>query len=288
MKVMITGSSGQIGKHLTAQLKNTAHNITALSHQELDITDANKTHDAMNIYLPDVVVNLAAYTSVELAENNIRKAFLVNEKGSENIAKESSKINAILIHLSTDYVFSGKKLSLYKETDTPDPINIYGKSKFAGELAIATHNPRHIILRTSWVFSDEGENFYKKILKVAEDESSISVVSDQMGGPTYAGDVAVAIIKMIDKIKHFLSTDWGVYHYSGEPYVSWLEFAQEIFKIHSNGEHKRLEVMAISSTEYPSKAKRPANSRLSNQKIVECLGVEPSNWRRALKDIRKP
>jgi dTDP-4-dehydrorhamnose reductase len=287
MKILITGVSGQIGKHLTSQLKNSEHSIIALDHRQLDIIDSEKTFDVMQNHLPDLVINLAAYTAVDLAEENIQEAFSVNHVGAENVSKAAAKINAAIIHLSTDYVFSGEKESAYDESDTPDPINIYGKSKLAGEIAVATQNPKHIILRTSWVFSSEGKNFFKTMLGLVKKENDVSVVSDQIGGPTYAGDIATAIIKISEESRHFSSNNWGIYHYSGTPYVSWYEFTREIFQqVKLQDDEIYLPtILPIASDQYPGKANRPRNSRLNNQKIISKFDIQPCNWRYKLQQL---
>lgn len=287
MKILITGASGQIGKHLTAQLNNSAYTIVALDHQQLNIVDPDKTFDVMQNHLPDLVINLAAYTAVNLAEENIQEAFSVNHVGAKNIAEAAAKINAVIIHLSTDYVFSGEKESVYDEDDIPNPINIYGKSKLAGEIAVATQNPKHIILRTSWVFSSEGKNFFKTMLGLAKKEDNISVVSDQFGGPTYAGDIATTIVKISEESRHFSSNDWGIYHYSGTPYVSWHEFAQKIFQqVKLQDDEIYLpKILSITSDQYSGKANRPRNSRLNNQKIIRKFDIQPCNWRYKLQQL---
>ena len=287
MKILITGASGQIGKHLIGQLKKSEHTIVALDQQQLNIIDSDTTFNVIQNHLPDLVINLAAYTAVDLAEENIQDAFFVNHIGAENVAKASAKINATIIHLSTDYVFSGEKESAYDESNAPDPINVYGKSKLAGEISVATQNSKHIILRTSWVFGAEGKNFFKTMMELARKEDSISVVSDQFGGPTYVGDVATTIIKISEESQHFSSNDWGIYHYSGTPYVSWCEFAREIFqqaKLQSD-EIYFPKILPIASDQYPGKASRPRNSRLNCQKIIRKFDIQPCDWRYKLQQL---
>lgn len=286
MKILITGASGQIGKHLILQFANTEHSIIALDRQQLDITDLDKTEQLFKYYQPELSINLAAYTAVDLAEENSAQAFSVNQLGAENVSKAAANIDAPIIHLSTDYVFSGTKTTPYTESDIPDPINIYGRSKLAGELAVRKFNPRHLILRTAWVFSNEPKNFLTTMLQLAKTQQTIAIVDDQSGGPTYAKDIARTITILTNKIQRFTTTDWGIYHYSGTPYTTWFEFAQAIFQTAQQSDgFAPPQLFPIKSSQYKTLAKRPHNSQLSNQKITDQFAIQPSNWPFALKEL---
>lgn len=289
MKILIAGASGQIGKHLTSQLTYTAHHFISPDHQQMDIIDFDKTMELVKLTRPDLIINLAAYTAVDMAEDDIENAFAINQQGAKNVAIAAAEINAAIIQLSTDYVFSGDKKSPYAENDIANPINIYGKSKLMGEVAVAAHNPQHIILRTSWVFSLEKRNFFTTILNLAKKQNTISIVSDQIGGPTSADSIAETLITITNKLDTFSSSDWGIYHYSGAPYVSWHEFAETIFQ-EAKTQNQLMhcpELVAIESRKYPSKAKRPLNSRLDNEKLNKRFGIQPCDWRYKLQQFLK-
>lgn len=286
MKILVTGASGQIGKHLIPQFATTEHTVIALDHQQLDITDLDKTVQLFKYYQPELTINLAAYTAVDLAEKNSTQAFSVNQQGAENISKAAACIDAAIIHLSTDYVFSGNKSTPYTENDIPDPINIYGKSKLAGELAVRECNARHLILRTAWVFSNESKNFLTTMLRLAQQQDVISVVDDQSGGPTYAKHVAQTITTLTRQLQDFTAADWGIYHYSGTPYTTWFEFAQAIFQTaqQRNG-FTPPQLTPIKSSHYKTLARRPHNSQLSNKKIIDRFAIQPGNWPLALQEL---
>lgn len=289
MKILITGASGQIGKHLTSQLTHTAHHFIAPDHQQMDIVDFDKTMELIKYIRPDLIINLAAYTAVDMAEDDFENAFAINQQGAKNVAIAATEINAAIIHLSTDYVFSGEKKTPYIENDIAHPINVYGKSKLEGEVAVAAHNPQHIILRASWVFSLEKENFVTIMLNLAKKQNTISIVNDQIGGPTSADSIAETLITITNKLDTFSSSDWGIYHYSGAPYVSWYEFAETIFQ-EAKTQNQLMqcpELVAIESRKYPSKAKRPLNSRLDNEKLNKRFGIQPCDWRYKLQQFLK-
>lgn len=285
MRALITGASGQLGQSLLMQEHN-LHELIAFSRAQLEITNADQLNAIIEESKPDVVINLAAYTAVDQAEANIDSAFAVNAGAVKNIAKITNHHQIPVIHLSTDYVFSGDKESPYVEADIPNPINVYGKSKLAGEIAIREHNPQHIIVRSSWVFSAIGKNFLKTILRFTQEKKEISVVADQIGGPTCADDLASFLIVLLNQLNKFSDTDWGVYHYCGTPYVSWFEFAQEIInQLDSKSVDLPIaRVIPISSRQYAG-ATRPANSRLNMEKAQVRFGVAPSDWRYKLKQL---
>jgi dTDP-4-dehydrorhamnose reductase len=203
------------------------------------------------------------------------------------LAKIAEKLNAVLIHVSTDYVFDGLQNKPYTENDIPAPKNVYGNSKLKGELAVQTFCKKHIIIRTSWVFSEYGNNFVKTMLRLAEQKNELSVVADQVGGPTYAGDIAAAIKNIINKIGTSTSIPWGIYHYCGSPYVNWFEFSETIFRaaIDQKVITKAPILKAIKTESYPTPAKRPAFSKLDCSKIASVFDISVSDWQSALNNL---
>lgn len=284
MKILITGATGQIGSHLIPLLSNNAHALITPTRQEMDITDAGETRSFIANHNPELVINLAAYTAVDLAESNVDLAFATNHFGASNVSKASAAVGAAIIHLSTDYVFSGEKGSAYTEDDLPNPVNIYGKSKLAGELAVKQANSRHLILRTAWVFSGRPNNFVTKIVELAQTQSSISIVDDQFGNPTYANDVALTLATLVDQTDKMTKDDWGIYHYAGMPSTTWFNLAAKFFHAASKNT-QTLRLIAISSNQYNAPARRPNNSCLATRKISEKFGISPCNWCTRLNEI---
>lgn len=286
MRILIIGCNGQVGFLLKEILTNKVE-LLALTRQELDITNENLVNESVNNFKPNVVINAAAYTAVDKAENEEELAFSINSDGPGYLAKAASKVNAALIHISTDYVFEGNKSGQYLETDQVNPQGVYGRSKLSGELAVSQNCSKHIILRTAWVFGEHGNNFVKIMLRLAKERDELRVVSDQFGGPTYAGDIAKAIITIVNKIDTCKSVDWGVYHYSGLPQVSWYEFSKKILsKAKTKGLlEKTPQLTAISTKEFPTQAKRPMNSKLSCKAIEAKFGIVPSDWQTELNNI---
>lgn len=286
MKVMITGSSGQVGSCLVQQLTGKAE-LLAVDHKELDITERQAVADAVAKFKPDYIINAAAHTAVDRAEDEVQASYAINCDGPRYLAEAAQKWGAVILHISTDYVFDGEGSDAYTESCTTGPRGIYGQSKLAGERAVAFACERHLILRTAWVFGEHGNNFVKTMLRLAESHDSLSIVGDQFGGPTYAGDIAAALIKMVDVISEGYESGWGVYHFSGLPHVSWFEFAQAIF---SSAEmkgvlHAQPSLSVIPTSAYPTSAKRPANSRLNCSKILQKFDIKPSDWQQALNNI---
>tara|TARA_R110002033_G_scaffold13319_14_gene39670 strand:- start:1573 stop:2448 length:876 start_codon:yes stop_codon:yes gene_type:complete len=289
MKVLVVGKNGQVGSCLVA-LFNTMPDITllALDRAQLDITDSIQVVHVVTEFQPDVIINAAAYTYVDKAEQEQQLAYAINRDGPHNLAVAAQKIDAVIIHISTDYVFAGDKLGTYNETDHTLPQGEYGRSKLAGEQAVASACARHIILRTAWVFGKYGNNFVKTMLRLAKTRDTLGVVADQFGGPTYASDIASAIVTISKQI-----TDndraYGIYHFSGYPYVSWHAFAESIFNVAQTQGllTQTINVNKISTQDYPTPAKRPANSTLDCQKIDRIFGIKQSDWQRALTCIKE-
>ncbi|WP_273403679.1 dTDP-4-dehydrorhamnose reductase [Actinobacillus porcinus] len=285
-KFLITGAKGQVGHCLTQQLTGKAE-ILAIDRDELDITDREAVFKTVREFHPDVIINAAAHTAVDRAESEVELSEAINVKGPQYLAKAANEIGSVILHISTDYVFEGTGTGEYKEDDQTNPQGVYGRTKLEGEIAVQQANPRTIILRTAWVFGEHGHNFVKTMLRLAKDRDSLGIVGDQFGGPTYAGDIAKALIEIANQIL-VGKENFGVYHFTGKPYVSWYEFAKAIF---AEAELQKLlekqpHLKAITTAEYPTPAKRPANSRLDLTKINQTFGIEPSDWQKALKNIK--
>lgn len=278
MNILITGAGGQVGQELQKLLPD-AH---ALTHSQLDIGDISAVRNAVQAFKPHAIINAAAYTAVDKAEEEVEKAHLINHIGAKNLAIASEEQNTILLHISTDYVFDGKKTEPYSETDASNPQSVYGKSKLLGEQAVLEHCEKTMILRTAWVFGRYGKNFVKTMLQLGTTHNHLCIVADQFGSPTEAQDIANALIYMAK------NPQFGIYHYSGMPYVSWFEFAQKIFQAaHNQGILHIPQLEAITSEEYPTQAKRPKNSRLNLEKINNAFGIEACDWQQHLQDLRK-
>jgi dTDP-4-dehydrorhamnose reductase len=289
MKILITGKNGQVG-HAIVDLLNTISDITflALDREQLDITDANDVSKVVVEFNPDIIINAAAYTAVDRAEQECELVYAINRDGPYNLALAANQVNAAIIHISTDYVFDGDSAESYTESDVTAPQGEYGCSKLAGEQVVAQACPRHVILRTAWVFGEYGNNFVKTMLRLSKTRESLGVVADQFGGPTYAGDIAKAIVDISKQIIDG-NQAYGIYHYSGFPHVSWHTFAEKIFEIALEQDVlvKPIKVNPITTLDYPTPAKRPANSRLNCDKIHNAFNIEQSDWQAALVKIQE-
>jgi len=287
-KVIITGAAGQVGSMLTFLAIEMGWQTISIDREHFDITDEKAVKSFISEHHPDVIINAAAHTAVDKAESDIESSYAINRDGPRYLAEAAASLNIPLLHISTDYVFSGDKDGLYVETDPVSPQGVYGASKLAGEEAIIAANPKHIILRTAWVFGEKGNNFVKTMLRLVTQRAELGIVADQVGGPTYAGDIAAALLLMADKaVNEPQNVMWGVYHFTGEPHVSRYQFATAIFdKAIENKLLAKAPVLnALTTDQYPTPAKRPANSRMDCSKIKSQFGIKPSDWRKALKNI---
>ncbi|WP_076542410.1 dTDP-4-dehydrorhamnose reductase [Shewanella sp. UCD-KL21] len=289
MKLLIVGKNGQVGRCLVDQI-NTIADITllALDREQLDITDAVEVNKIVWDFKPDIIINAAAYTAVDKAEEEQSLAYSINRDGPYNLAMAANESNAVIIHISTDYVFSGEIYGSYVESDKTDPQGEYGRSKLAGEQAVSKSCDSHIILRTAWVFGEYGNNFVKTMLRLGKSRNTLSVVSDQFGAPTYSGDIAKAIIQISRSIFSG-NRSFGIYHYSGYPYVNWFQFADEIFKASFKQgliEHN-VKLTPIETKDYPTAAKRPNNSKLNCEKIYKDFKISQSDWKNSLLNLHK-
>ncbi|WP_350939801.1 dTDP-4-dehydrorhamnose reductase [Vibrio metschnikovii] len=287
MRVLITGCNGQVGHCLTERLKNKA-DILALDYKGLDVTNREAVLNTVANFKPNYIINAAAHTAVDRAEQEVELSYAINRDGPSYLAQAAKECGAVMLHISTDYVFDGTGDKPYQESDGTGPQGIYGQSKLAGEHAVAEHCPQHLILRTAWVFGEHGNNFVKTMLRLAQSRDELSIVGDQFGGPTYAGDIADALIVMIEHIEQGQHSGWGTYHFSGMPYASWYAFATKIFQsAESKGVlDKQPMLSSIPTSAYPTPAKRPANSRLDCSKIENQFGIQPSDWNAALENIQ--
>ncbi len=285
MQIILTGANGQIGKEIQrkfAQDTSSELHLMPFDRASLDITNEQSIQSCFEKFRPNLIINAAAYTAVDRAEQEKELCYAVNFEGCKNLANICDKFDIPLIHLSTDYIFNSEKQSPYTETDLAAPLNIYGQSKWQAEETIRQHVSQHIILRTSWVFSSFGQNFVKTVLRLAKEQSIFRIVDDQIGCPTSASDIADVIYQIISHIKNSSAKNvpWGTYHYSNSPAVSWYEFAHAIL----NCFHlKKEELVPISTAEYQTLAQRPLYSVLDCQKIGNVFGIEQNSWYDALK-----
>lgn len=288
MRVLVTGCNGQVGHCLVEQLQDRVE-LLAVDRDELDITNQTAVQTLLSEFKPDFIINAAAHTAVDKAEEEEALSFAVNCDGPKFLSEAAAEIGGTILHISTDYVFPGNKDGLYSEDDTTGPLGVYGKSKLAGELAIAEQNNKHIVLRTAWVFGEHGNNFVKTMLRLGKDRDALSVVGDQYGGPTYAGDIASALISMMEQLSSETdSTKYGIYHFSGEPHVSWCEFAEVIFeKAGAVGLFQAPTLTSITTDMYPTPAARPANSKMDCTKIESAFSIKQSDWKFALENIKE-
>ncbi|MEC9483032.1 MAG: dTDP-4-dehydrorhamnose reductase [Halomonas sp.] len=288
MQVLITGAQGQVGHELMRSIPE-GFEVVGLGSNELDIADRNAVNEAFLRLDPDMVINAAAYTAVDKAEKEPEVAYAVNRDGVGYLGEVASQAGVPVLHISTDYVFSGKNSTPYTENDATSPTGVYGASKLAGEQVLMENCPHHVILRTSWVFGTYGNNFVKTMLRLARERNELSIVADQLGGPTSAMSIAHALWRLASKYKKDDNLHWGVYHFSGLPSCSWYDFAEEIFlQAFELGmlENKPV-IKPITTAEFPTPAKRPEGSVLDCSKIEGIYGITPSDWRADLNDILK-
>lgn len=269
--ILVTGANGQLGKSIHRNSSNYPElKIVFTDVEELDITKTEEVNAFFKNHAFDYCINCAAYTAVDKAEEEVDKAFLINATAAKNLAQACQTSEAVLIHISTDFVFDGSKRTPYTEEDTATPLSVYGKSKLQGEEYIQEIWNKHFILRTSWLYSEYGNNFVKTMLRLAETRDEISVVNDQIGSPTYAGDLASFLLEIINKP----SKDYGIYHYSNEGSISWYDFAAEIFKQHKTA----VRVVPIPTSAYPTAAKRPEYSVMDLSKVKTIFGSTIPLW----------
>ena len=259
MKVLVTGVKGQLGYDVVRELQKRGHEAVGVDIDEMDITDAAAVERVITQTKPEAVIHCSAYTAVDRAEDDTETCRRVNVDGTENIAKICKKIDCKMLYLSTDYIFSGDGERPWEPDDEASPLNAYGQSKYDGELALKKYVDKYFIVRISWVFGINGNNFIKTMLRLGRENGAVKVVDDQIGSPTYTFDLARLLVDMIE------SDRYGAYHATNEGICSWYEFAKEIFRAAGMD---NVSVTPVKSGEFPVKAKRPKNSRMSKEKLV--------------------
>lgn len=277
MKILVTGITGQLGFDVVRELKERKFDVIGVSSSEMDITDENKVREVITNISPDAVIHCAAYTAVDKAEEDVEKCMLVNTKGTEYIANICNELDIKMMYFSTDYVFNGDGTKPWSVDDEINPLNLYGDSKYQGEIAVKNNLEKYFILRISWVFGINGKNFVKTMINLSKNHSQISVVNDQIGSPTYTCDLAKLVADMI------VTDKYGVYHVTNEGICSWYDFAVEIFK-QSNID---VNVIPVDSSEFSTVAKRPKNSRMDKSKLEESGFSRLPKWKDALQRYLK-
>lgn len=278
-KILVTGANGQLGSELRVLSVNSNHEFLFTDVAELDITNREAVDNYVSEHGAEIIVNCAAYTNVDKAEDDTEMADNINHLAVKNLAEVSAKYKLILIHISTDYVFDGSKNTPYLETDATAPLGVYGHTKLDGEKAVTDSGCDYLIIRTSWLYSSFGNNFVKTIRRLTAEKDSLKVVFDQVGTPTYAADLASAILEIIETGKY--KSNSGIYHFSNEGVCSWYDFAIEIRNLSGN----LCDIQPCHSDEFPSKVKRPNFSVLDKTKIKETFGLKIPYWKVSLREM---
>lgn len=279
MKILVLGSKGQLGRSLRDQLENSGHEVIYTSRARIDVAKFEITKNQISEISPEVVINATAYTAVDKAEEEKKTADLINHLAVKNIADICNHLECWLIHVSTDYVFDGTSNVSYKEDDKTNPQSVYGETKLKGELAIQASGCKYITLRTSWVFSEYGNNFLKTVLRLGVELDELSIVDDQFGCPTYAQDLAKAVVGIMRKLKS-KGNIAGTYHFVGRIGCSWADFAEDIFKeaVNQNIIKNKPNISRVKSSEFTTLAKRPMQSQLNFSKFERTFGINQSNY----------
>jgi len=276
--ILVTGANGQLGTCIKAIANNyPSCNIVFEDSSSLDITNRNQVLQYMSNSQFDYIINCAAYTAVDLAEDNKEKAFEINAKAVESLTIACKRFSCTLLHVSTDFVFDGKKNAPYLEGDSTHPLNYYGASKLNGEQIIQQALSKYVIIRTSWLFSEFGNNFVKTMVRLGQEKKDLSIVADQYGSPTYAIDLAHILLTFIASS----STSYGLYHFSNHGATTWYNFAAEIFKL----QNQDIRLHKTTSKQFASRAIRPKYSVLETKKVKETLNIDIRNWQSALKEM---
>jgi dTDP-4-dehydrorhamnose reductase len=273
MKILVTGYTGQLGHDVVLEGINRGFDMIGIGSKDVDIRDQEAVYEYVKMIKPNVIIHCAAYTSVDKAEDDQENCWNVNVLGTQSLAKAAKEINAKFMYISTDYVFSGQGNLPYNESDRPSPIGYYGLTKLEGEKVVQSLLDEWFIIRISWVFGLNGNNFVKTMLKLAESSNELNIVSDQVGSPTYTFDLSRLLLDIVQTNKY------GIYHASNEGFCSWSEFAKEIFKL----VNKEIKVNDILTEQYPTRAERPKNSQMSKQKLIEKGFAPLPSWQDSLK-----
>ncbi|VVN11958.1 dTDP-4-dehydrorhamnose reductase [Pseudomonas fluorescens] len=283
MKVLINGRHGQVSHELQRRLAAVGE-LIVLGRDQLDLAQPDQIRRQVQNIRPDLIINAAAHTAVDLAESEPQPAFAINAVAPGVLAEEALALDIPLIHYSTDYVFDGRKAGLYTEDDAPNPLGVYGKSKLAGEQAIRDVQGKHLILRTSWVYSTHGRNFLLTMQRLLQEKPELRVVADQIGAPTWAGTIANSTLALIERWQANEVANWGTYHLSAQGETSWFGFAQAIGEALRQQGKPCARLIAIPSSDYPTPAARPLNSRLDCSRLQRDWGVSQPDWQTALRE----
>lgn len=284
VRILVLGTVGQLATELRRTFGAPAE-LELWPAERVELADEAAVRGLLERARPDVVINAAAYTAVDKAEQEPERAFAVNEQGPRTLASYCHAAGACLVHVSTDYVFDGRKASPYLEDDAIGPLNVYGRSKWAGEQAIRAELEQHLILRTSWVFSAHGQNFVKTMLRLGQDRTEVRVVADQYGRPTPAHDLAEAIWHIVRARAQGAGTPWGTYHFAGEGTATWKDLAEAVFALAESQTGKHVTVTPISTADYPTPAQRPRSSVLDSTRFASAFGRTPQPWQVGLKRV---
>ena len=283
MKILITGQHGQVSQALQQRLQGLGE-LIVLGRDQLDLANPEHIRQQVRAHRPDLIINAAAHTAVDLAESEPDAAFAINAIAPGILAEEAKVLGVPLIHYSTDYVFDGRKSAPYTESDTPNPLSVYGQSKLAGEQAIAAVGGEYLILRTSWVYSNHGKNFLLTMQRLLQEKPQMRIVADQIGAPTWAGSIAHSTRALIERWQAGAAGKWGVYHLTAQGETSWFGFAQAIAQqLRAEGK-ACAELEAIPSSAYPTPAQRPLNSRLDCSRLQQQWHVSQPHWQDALRE----
>jgi dTDP-4-dehydrorhamnose reductase len=278
MRILITGKNGQVGTELS-RLYHSRQDVVLTGRDECDLSNEQSIRDTVRRVKPAVILNAGAYTAVDQAEKEPGLCFAINAHAPRVLAEEAARLDALLIHYSTDYVFNGEKAEPYLETDPISPVNVYGESKAAGEAAIAESATRFLVLRTSWVYGAHGKNFLRTMLRLGAERPELRVVDDQLGAPTSAAAIASATVRLVEQSR----APAGIYHMTAAGSTSWCGFACAIFQAGVLSSQPR--VQPIASADYPTPARRPANSVLSNDKFADAFGFRLLTWQQQLNEV---
>lgn len=280
MRVLICGQHGQVSRELQRRLRNVGE-LIVMGRDQLDLAQPQLIRQTVRNLHPDLIINAAGHTGVDQAESEPEAAFALNALAPGVLAEEAFALDIPLIHYSTDYVFDGNKTEPYNEEDAPNPLGVYGKSKLAGEQAVSAVNGKHLILRTSWVYSSYGRNFLLTMQRLLQEKSELRVVDDQIGAPTWTGSIAASTLALIDGWQRG-TAKWGTYHLTAQGQVSWYGFAQAIGDTLQRQGKPCATLLPISSSEYPAAAVRPLNSRLDCSRLERVWGISQPHWKAAL------
>ncbi|MDB5594913.1 MAG: dTDP-4-dehydrorhamnose reductase [Hyphomicrobiales bacterium] len=287
MRIVVTGHQGQVVSALKERAASAGATIVTIGRPELDLADDSDCTEAFASLRPDVIVSAGAYTAVDKAESEPDLAMRINAGGAGLVARAAAALDVPIIHLSTDYVFDGTKASPWVETDPTGPVSVYGATKLAGELAVRAATPKSVMLRISWVYAPFGNNFVRTMLRLAETRDTMRVIADQTGAPTSALDIADGILKVAQRVaaRSYDPANYGIFHMGAAGQASWADFAEAIFSGLAARGGKHVVVERITTAEYPTPARRPANSRLDSSAIAHVHGVVLPHWRESLETV---